>query len=918
MKAIPALMRLVSTFLAAAVLCTATQADTSAVGTLAGRIDHAMSARFTPDRPGAAVLAARNGEVILRQGYGLASVELSVPVDPQMNFGLASVTKLFTAVAAMLLVEDGKLRLDDEIVSYLPQLVHARGVTIANLLSHTSGITGPITEVPGYRDENLSREITPEALIESYVEFPLKFPPGERSMYSNEGVATLARIVEIVSGQAWEDFLKERIFVPAGMPSTFYAGHDRIIPKAVTGYTETPNGWTRARYTSFTRGFGMGALFSNVDDLYAFYQALVSGRLIKADTLSAMLTPFKLNDGSVGRHGFGFAIMDWQGHKAAVHGGEHAGWNSFFVFLPDDGIFVTVLTNRTPGERKAMQDALEIVDLMLAEPETFDTLIVNGTLVDGSGAPRVRADVGIRDGRIARIGDLSGSTAANRIDAEGQIVAPGFIDVHTHVEQGLLNPALKENRGYITQGVTTCVIGADGGHAPKTIRRMLEVFEEQGVGTHYGFLVGVNAVRKDVIGMENRAPTPEELERMKGMVREAMELGAFGLSSGLMYLPARYASKEEVVELARIVAEYDGLYDSHVRNAVPDFEGAYRENIEIGIESGARPHPAHYKAVAKRNWGRAKALNDWFQQQIDQGIDITVDAYPYDGAATAQLVDVFAVPPEASLPVTPEQLRDPTLDPEVRSDLIDTYVRELTAALADPVRREAIRVATEVGVPGVYSAIATAAEGYDALRIVVSDKFPELEGKMLIDIAEERGVPPFQVMVDLLNAEGAVTKVSLAAAIEDEVREIMRRPWAMIASDGSITGFEHGRGHPRSRGTFPRVLGRYVREWNVVTLEDAIYKMTWLPASYYRIAERGLLREGFRADITVFDPDTVIDRSTWREPTLFSEGIVHVLVDGTPALKDGQMTGALAGTFVPRADKARVFVPAAPTAVAAR
>lgn len=549
-----------------------------------------------------------------------------------------------------------------------------------------------------------------------------------------------------------------------------------------------------------------------------------------------------------------------------------------------------------------------------SEPEIFDTLIVNGMLVDGSGAPRMRADVGVRDGRIARIGDLSGATATNRIDAQGLVVAPGFIDVHTHVEQGLISPALKENKGYITQGVTTCLIGADGGHAPKTMRKMLDVFATQGVGTHYGFLVGVNAVRKEVIGMENRAPTPEEMERMKGLVREAMELGAVGLSSGLMYLPARYASMEEVVELAKVVADYDGLYDSHVRNAVPDFEGAYRENIEIGIRSGARPHPAHYKAVAKRNWGKARALNDWFQQQIDHGIDITVDAYPYDGAATAQLVDVFAVPPEAGLPNTPEQLRDPTLDPDVRGELISEYVRQLTAALQDPTKREAIRVATEVGVPGVYSAIATAAEGYDALRIVVSDKFPELEGKMLVDIAEERGVAPFQVMVDLLNAEGAATKLTLAAAIEDEVREIMQRPWAMIASDGSITGFEHGRGHPRSRGTFPRVLGRYVRDWGVLTLEDAIRKMTWLPASYYRFANRGLLREGFWADITIFDPETVTDRSTWREPSLFSEGIVHVLVNGKPVLTDGQMTGALPGQFLPRADKAEVVDPGIPTA----
>lgn len=354
--------------LALAFMTAAIQAAAAETGHLAERIDQLMSNRFTPARPGAAVLAARNGEVIMRKGYGLASVELQVPVEPQMTFGIASVTKLFTAVAAMLLVEDGKLSLDDEVVEYLPQLVNAKGATIANLLSHTSGMTGPITEIPGYREENLHREITPEELVASYADFPLKFPPGERFLYSNEGVATLARIVEIVSGKSWEDFLQERIFAPAGMKSTYYAGHNRIIPMSVTGYTEDQTGWTRALYTSFTRGFGMGGLFSNVDDMYAFYQALVSGRLVKPETLEAMLTPFTLKDGSKGRHGYGFVVTERQGHKVAAHGGVHSGWNSFVVFLPDQKIFVTILTNRTPGERKAMDDAMEIVDFILEDP----------------------------------------------------------------------------------------------------------------------------------------------------------------------------------------------------------------------------------------------------------------------------------------------------------------------------------------------------------------------------------------------------------------------------------------------------------------------------------------------------------------------------------------------------------------------
>jgi N-acyl-D-aspartate/D-glutamate deacylase len=207
-------------------------------------------------------------------------------------------------------------------------------------------------------------------------------------------------------------------------------------------------------------------------------------------------------------------------------------------------------------------------------------------------------------------------------------------------------------------------------------------------------------------------------------------------------------------------------------------------------------------------------------------------------------------------------------------------------------------VATEVGLPGLYSLIATVG-GYDALRILVNEKNPELEGKMFVDIAADQGITPFDAMVDLVTSAGAAIKVTQAAATEADVREIMKRPWTMIASDGSLTGFEDGRGHPRSRGTFPRVLGRYVRDWQVLTLEDAVRKMTFLPASYYRLQERGLIRKGYWADITVFDPATVIDHATWREPSLFSEGIIHVLMDGKSALENGKMTGGLHGQFLP-------------------
>jgi CubicO group peptidase (beta-lactamase class C family) len=334
---------------------------------LGQRIDRLMTSNYPAGEPGAAVLAARDGEIVFRGAYGLANVELQVPVRPEHVFGLASVTKLFTALGAMMLVEDGKLRLEDRVIDYLPNLAKTEGVTIAHLLSHTSGMTGPIAKVPGYRLESLPREISPEDLIATYADFPLDFPPGERFEYSNEGVATLARIVELGSKQSWATFLQERIFRPAGMKSTYYPGHLGIVPMAVSGYEKDETGWKHAFQTSMTRGFGMGGLYSTVDDLFAWYKALVAGRLVKPETLAAMFTPFPLNAGGHSRHGYGFVVVDQQGHKVAGHGGSHFGMSTFIAMLPDDGIFVTVLTNRSAGEHSARDDVMAIIGLMLEE-----------------------------------------------------------------------------------------------------------------------------------------------------------------------------------------------------------------------------------------------------------------------------------------------------------------------------------------------------------------------------------------------------------------------------------------------------------------------------------------------------------------------------------------------------------------------
>jgi N-acyl-D-aspartate/D-glutamate deacylase len=503
-----------------------------------------------------------------------------------------------------------------------------------------------------------------------------------------------------------------------------------------------------------------------------------------------------------------------------------------------------------------------------ADTSSYDVIIVNGTIVDGTGKARYAGDVGIRGETIAKIGNLSKAKSENRIDATGLIVAPGFLDPHSHSDRTLRSPKYRTNENFVRQGVTTCFFGVDGYWRPKTAENFLKATKKSGVGTNWVFYMGHNGIRQAVMRMENRAPTPEELEKMKAMVKQGMEMGAVGLSSGLMYLPGRYATTEEVIELAKIVAPYDGVYDSHVRDPVNDFLGSVKECIEIGEKSGARPHPAHHKAVGKPNWGKSKDVSDLIQAAIDRGLDVTVDQYPYDGAATAPLFAVL-VPPKG------------------------TPLEKIHEALEDPELREKIKALTENPPPEVYSWVQTV--GYSSFRIVVCEKFPDYVGKMLVDIADEKGVDPFTMIIDIIT-EDPDTVITLGACLEDGVRYIMTRPWTMISSDGA-TGASMG--HPRSYGTFARVLGRYVREWKVLPLEEAVHKMSGKTARYFRLENRGEINEGYFADIAVFDPDRIIDHSDWAHPDKMAEGVIHVLVNGDFALRNEKMTGKLNGQMIP-------------------
>lgn len=532
----------------------------------------------------------------------------------------------------------------------------------------------------------------------------------------------------------------------------------------------------------------------------------------------------------------------------------------------------------------------------LARTVTFDTLLIGGSVLDGRGSPARRADVGLRDGRIAAIGDLHAATATRRLNVDGLVVTPGFIDVHSHADEDMLLSEFRATPGMIRQGVTTAVFGIDGGYSLGEFRELRQRLQRDGAGVNYVFFIGHNGIRKDVIGMANRPATQSEMQRMREQVRLAMQEGAVGLSSGLMYLPGQYAATQEVIDLTREVAPFGGIYDSHDRDPVFNLLASVEECLEIGRRAGVATHVAHLKAVGLKNAGRTAQLIEMIEAARAQGEVVTADAYPYDGA-TARLVAEVLVPPQGSLLARHQALvADVNTDDAVRAETLRQLVDQWRSVLRDPAQRATIKRLTEDPEPGQYSWVH--AVGYDAFRVVSSQR-PELVNRMIADLARERSVSAFDVLAQLIETEGNTVRLTLGSVREEEVRQLLQQPWVMISSDGREGGVAAGRGHPRYRGSFARVLAYYVREQRVLSLADAVHRMTGLPASYLKLQDRGVVREGAWADLAVFDPAKVQDHSTWDDPAAYATGVEHVFVNGDPVLDRSRPNGRLAGRYLP-------------------
>jgi N-acyl-D-aspartate/D-glutamate deacylase len=520
-----------------------------------------------------------------------------------------------------------------------------------------------------------------------------------------------------------------------------------------------------------------------------------------------------------------------------------------------------------------------ILDAQAVPPQhdSLDVVIARARIIDGTGRPSVPGDVGVRHGYIVavtRAGGLATANAKTRLDAVGLAVAPGFIDVHSHTVDALGAPERRFNEGVIRQGVTTVVGGPDGGYGPSEMKAVMQSLRRQGAGTNVALYVGHNGVRGAVMGSAHRAPSADELERMKAMVREGMELGAVGLSSGLMYEPGMFSTTDEVVELAKEVAPFHGIYDSHVRDPVKRFLWSDEECLAIGERAGIPAKIGHEKAVGLENAGKIADVIRMVNAARDKGFDAVTDQYPYDGAATSELADIVVVP----------------------ADLKQAGF-ELKAALKDPATRARLKETSENGIDGGFAWLK--ATGYSSMRITTSPDDPRLVGKYLSELASARNVAPFDLVSDLLIGASRPIGITLGAIREADVRSLLVQPWNMIASDGGYAdAATDAMGHPRSTGTFPRVLGHYVREVKLLSLEEAVRKMTSLPADWIGLRDRGRIFEGQAADLVVFDPKTIADRSTWTEPAKLAVGVRDVLVNGVLVLQHGTLTGAAPGRYL--------------------
>jgi N-acyl-D-amino-acid deacylase len=557
---------------------------------------------------------------------------------------------------------------------------------------------------------------------------------------------------------------------------------------------------------------------------------------------------------------------------------------------------------KKPLMRTALFQTLLVILIVLSytssvwpAPQPFDLVITNGHIFDGTGSPWYSGDIGIRNSKIAAIGNLAEAPRTRTIDAGGKVVAPGFIDMLGQSELTILvDPRLPSK---IYQGITTEITGEGLSAAPlndaiieadhgsydhyhispdwRTLREYFARLEKQGMGINLASYVGATQVRRMVLGDDDKQPTPEQLDQMKALVRQGMGDGAVGLSTSLEYAPAPYAKTDELIALAGEAAKSGGIYATHMRNESDAVLLAIDEALRIGKEAHIPVEIWHIKVAGKENWGRMPEVVAKINAARAEGIDVSANTYAYTAWFNTMSAFIPAWAHDGGDAKLIERLRDPVTRDRIRKDLM-TPSRDWDNEWQE--------------IPGPESIL---------IGVVQNPKLLPLQGKTLAEIAKTWNKDPMDALFDLLIEDNAFTEVAVFGMSEPDVALVLQQPWVSIDNDSSgtspegILGQEHP--HPRAYGTFPRILRKYVREEKKLTLEDAIRKCSALPAQRMRLTDRGVLKAGMWADLVVFDPGTVRDLATFDNPNQLSQGMEYVLVNGVPVIDKGKMTGAKPG-----------------------
>jgi N-acyl-D-amino-acid deacylase len=812
------------------------------------KLDTALTLLHKTNRFNGTVLYAEKGNIVYKKAFGVVDYRTNEPLQTNAAFNLASVTKQFICMGILMLQEKGLLQLDDDCKKYIPELPY-NGITIRNLMTHTSGIPEYFDVFQRYKTP--LDTLTNEKLVALYAAHKpaLDFATGTKWTYCNTNYVLLVTIIEKISRQPVDVFIKERITKPLGLKDTYI--YQLLMPAVpdnhVFGFEETGEKRKLNDLTTFDGIVGDGNLYSSVEDLYKWEQSLATEKLVKKETMAAVFEPVTLKDGTTHPYGFGWFIEDKKEQQYSHSGG----WVGFVNLIYRDvknkrtGIVLSSGSNGLANRviRNFMQGK------PMPVPGTF--LITNLQLIDGTGIPARKAAVRVQGKKIIAVGNLTAFEGEEVVNGQGKILAPGFIDSHSHIAGSL--EKYPEALAALNQGITTIVAGQDGDGDPIDSIKLSLVKTPAAVNV--ATYTGHAAIREKIMGADNlsRPATNEELEKVKLLLRDELQKGSLGLSTGLEYEAGFYSNRHEVIELAKVAAAEKGRYISHLRSEDINLTEAIDEIIAIGREAKLPVQISHIKIALKDDWGTAPKLLAALQNARAEGIDITADCYPYDFWNSTLRV-LFPKKDFTSLQGA-------------------TYA---TDHLFDP-------------------------EGSILVRFAPDSNY---KGKTIAAIAKMRNETAAQTLLYLVAAAaeyakqhpdaGGIEAIMGKSMAEEDVMSFLSWQHTNICSDGANGG------HPRGYGSFTKILSRYVKEKKVMSWETAINKMTALAAEHTGISSRGIIAPGYYADLVLIDPETVKDNSSVQNPKALSDGIVKVWVNGVLVYHDKKSLNKFPGEFAGR------------------